>query len=163
MFQNDAEEIALMQLKEKNIPVESIMTQKVVTIEGQKTILEACHHYRNHRIGCLIVTNKNTPLGIITERDIIERVIIQGKNPKTTLVEDIMSTDLKMIPSSATVEFAAQTMMKHKIKKLPVVSENKMVGIVTVTDITRIAQDLSKIIICEGYPFSSKTIHNLKR
>ena len=133
--------------------VNEIMTKNVVSIESDKSVKEACDTYQNHRIGCLVVTENERPVGIVTERDIIERIILLGKDPTATKVKTIMSTDLKMIPATATVKYAAETMMKYKIKKLPIVQEDTMVGIITVTDISRAIKNLPDIIICEGYPF----------
>lgn len=143
-------------LKEKHMKVQEIMTNKVVTIENNRSVFDACQKFSKNHIGCLIVIEKDHPVGIVTERDIIQRVTQNSKNPKSTLIQDIMSKDLIMVPPDATIEFAAQTLMKHKIKKLPVVKDNAMIGIVTVTDIAALVQDMSKILVSVGYPFIQK-------
>ena len=127
--------------------VKEIMTKKVITIDKDKTILDACNKYRNFKVGCLIVTDKNECVGILTERDIIERTICQNIDPKTRLVSEIMSSDIKTIHALATIETTIDLMKKYDIKKLPVVTDEGIVGIITVTDISKARPDLSKRFI----------------
>ena len=62
--------------------VEEVMTKKVVSIESNKSIYEACKKYCKHKVGSLVVMDKNIIVGIITERDTIEKVILQNRDPK---------------------------------------------------------------------------------
>ncbi len=142
-----------MKIQEKHMHIKEVMTKKVITIEKEKTVLDACKKYSRNLIGCLVVVENDRPVGIVTERDMIQRVIVKKRDPEKTKVKDIMSTNLIMIPPNATVEYDATTLMKYKIKKLPIVDNNKMVGIATVTDIAALVQDLSKIVVAPGYPF----------
>ena len=121
-----------------NMLVRDIMTRDVVTITSDETILDACNKYSKHRVGCLVVVDEDNPEGIITERDIIEKIIRRDRDPKTTKVKDIMTSNLKMIHASAKIEDAAKMMRKYNIKKLPVILNNKIVGIVTVTDLSNL-------------------------
>lgn len=116
--------------------VRDIMTKEVVTIEASETAKAACEMYKDRGVGCLIVTQNSLIVGILTERDIIERIILGGRDPKTTTVHDIMSTDIKTIHTSATIETATKVMKDNHIKKLPVILNNKIVGIITATDIS---------------------------
>jgi len=116
--------------------VKDIMTKEVVTIEASQTATAACEMYKDRGVGCLIVTQNSLITGILTERDIIERIILGERDPKTTLVEAIMSRDIKTIHASATIETATKVMKDNHIKKLPVILNNKIVGIVTATDIS---------------------------
>jgi len=129
--------------------IKEIMTDKVVTIDTNATVFDACKKYHENRVGSLIVVDKNSPVGIITERDIIERVVLADKNPHETKVADIMSKDLKVVHALEQVEKAADLMREHKIKKLPVVLDDKIVGIVTVTDISNVMPQISKRIEME--------------
>jgi CBS domain-containing protein len=127
--------------------VNEIMVKEVITISSDDTVLEACKRYSRFKIGCLIVMNEEKMAGIITERDIIHRVIIKQKNPFTTKVDDIMSRDILTIHPSADVKDAADIMGKHKIKKLPVLSDNgSLAGIITITDIANVIPNFLKII-----------------
>lgn len=115
--------------------VKEIMAKEVVSIEYDDTVLNACFKYRDKKIGCLIVTKKKQCVGILTERDLIERTVCQGKDPKTTIIKEIMSSDVKSIHPLDRIEKAIEEMRKNKIKKLPVISNNCIVGIITITDI----------------------------
>jgi CBS domain-containing protein len=83
-------------------------------------------------------------VGIVTERDLIERTICQQRNPEHTKVQEIMSQNIKVVSSLDTIEKTLETMKQHKIKKLPVISSEKVVGIITVTDIAKARPDLSE-------------------
>ena len=115
--------------------VSEIMSKNVVTVESEESVLEACKIYKDQGVGCLVVMKDGLVLGILTERDIIERVIIDEKNPDETKVEEIMSKNIKTIHASTSVEKAVEIMEEYKIKKLPVILNNEIFGIVTITDI----------------------------
>lgn len=124
-----------------------VMTDHVVTIESDKTILEACNKYKNYEVGCLIVTKEKSIVGILTERDIIERAITEQKNPQETKVEEIMSEGIKTIYDTDPVEKAAEKMKMHKLKKLPVINEAEdLVGIITVADISNALPKITKML-----------------
>lgn len=127
--------------------VKEVMTKKVVTIEHDKTVLDACNLYRDKKIGCLIVIENGNCVGIVTERDIIERTICARRDPEKTRVREIMSTNLKTIHALDSLEKALTVMRDNSIKKLPVIVKEGVVGIITVTDISRARPDLSKRFI----------------
>ena len=137
--------------------VKDIMAKKVISIEYDKTVLDACNKYREHRVGSLVVVNAGVIVGIITERDIIERVVVKQKNPKKTKVEDIMSKNIITIHASAKIEQAAELMRKHKIKKLPVLLNNEFAGIITVTDLANIMPNVTKTLADKSRPFKFVT------
>jgi CBS domain-containing protein len=74
--------------------VQEVMTKNVVNIDSNKTVFEACQEYSKNRAGSLVVTDKDILVGIITERDTIERAIIKNMEPKKTKVKDIMTPNL---------------------------------------------------------------------
>lgn len=117
--------------------VEEVMTKDVVTIDCNKTIYDACKIYSQNKVGCLVAMDKNLVVGIITERDMIERVILQDMNPNETKVREIMSSNIKTIHALAPLEKAAQIMKENNFKRLPVILNNKIVGIITQTDLSR--------------------------
>ena len=124
--------------------VKEIMTKKVVTINSFDTVFDACIKYRDEKVGCLVVLENEFCIGIITERDLIERTLCMHKNPEITKVSEIMSKDIKTIYALDTIETALAVMKKHNIKKLPVILDDKIVGIITVTDISKARPDISK-------------------
>lgn len=126
--------------------VEDIMTKDVIDIECNETIFEACKKYTTHLVGSLIVKDKNTPVGILTERDIIQSFTKMDTDIKTTKVHEVMSPEIKSVDGKETIEKAAQIMKDYNIKKLPVVLNNEIVGIVTESDITRTIHGCTKAI-----------------
>lgn len=124
--------------------VKEVMTKNVITINKDDTVLEACNIYRDKKIGCLIIIEGGSCIGIVTERDLIERTICEHRIPEETKIEEIMSSDVKTVHALDTVEKAIQIMIANNIKKLPVIVSEGIVGIITVTDISKIRPDLSK-------------------
>jgi CBS domain-containing protein len=124
--------------------VKEIMAKQVITIDADASVFDACMVYKEKKVGCLVVIKGESCVGIVTERDLIERTICQQRDPKTTKVQQIMSPDIKIINALDTVEKALETMKMYKIKTLPVVLSEKVVGIITVTDIAKARPDLSE-------------------
>ena len=127
--------------------VKEVMTKKVVTIDKNKTVFDACNMYKEYKIGCLIVTDTARCVGIVTERDLIERTICARRDPYTTKIGDIMSKNMKTIHALETIDKAIEIMFERKVKKLPVMINEEIVGIITVTDISRAKPELSKRFI----------------
>lgn len=124
--------------------VKEIMTKNVVTIDASASVFDACMMYKEEKVGCLVVIDNETCVGIVTERDLIERSICQHQNPEKTKVSEIMSKNIKIVYALDTVEKALETMKQYKIKKLPVISSEKVVGIITITDVAEARPDISK-------------------
>jgi CBS domain-containing protein len=127
--------------------VNEVMTKKIITINPDDTVFNACQKYHTNHIGCLIVSEKESCVGIVTERDIIKKMICDYKDSKKTKVSEIMSADVITIQSLETLEKALKLMKKYKIKKLPVVSNNILVGIITLSDIAHARPELTKRFI----------------
>lgn len=89
------------------------------------------------RIGCLVTVDEEGVKGILTERDMLVRVLEAGKDPKTTRVLDVMTQSIIFgYPNMQIVE-ATRLMFQNGIKKLPILEDNRLVGLVTLTDIAR--------------------------
>lgn len=131
--------------------IEEIMTKNVVTINSEDTVFDAYKKYRDSKVGCLVVKDKERCVGIVTERDLIERTIHINRedekiyiNPKKTKIKEIMTSDLRTIHPFEKIESAVDIMEKYKIKKLPVISDNdNLVGIITITDIALAVPELT--------------------
>jgi len=117
--------------------LKDIMVQNVVTVESAMSVKEAAKRMNLYEIGCLIVVDEGKAVGIITERDILTKVVEASKNAGKTKVKEIMSTKLVVGSPDMDVVDAARLMLQKKIKKLPVVTDSKLVGLVTFTDIVR--------------------------
>jgi len=120
------------------------MKKNVITINANDSVFDACNKYRDFKVGCLVVTEGESCIGIVTERDLIERTICNDRDPKTTKVNEIMTTDIRTVHALDTLEKALEIMEEFNIKKLPVVVNEGIVGIITVTDISKARPDLSK-------------------
>jgi CBS domain-containing protein len=103
-------------------------------------VKEAARIMNKYEIGCLIAVKKGNALGIITERDLLKKVVEQTKNPQKTKVNEIMSKRLIVGTPQMEVADAVRLMLQKKIKKLPIIEDGKMVGLITLTDIARTAR-----------------------
>ena len=124
--------------------VKEIMTSEVVTIDVTASVFDACMIYKEKKVGCLVVTDSGKCAGIVTERDLIEKTICLRKNPEKTMISEVMSSDLKTVHPLDTIEKALEVIRVYKIKKLPVIQNERMVGIVTITDISEARPDISR-------------------
>jgi CBS domain-containing protein len=115
-------------------PVEKIMTKIVVSLESGKTLYDASVLMAKKKVGCLVVTTRGKPFGIVTKGDVVKG-ISDGISFKSTKLEEFASRPLVYASSSQTIEEVADLMIKNKIRKLPVIQQGKIVGIVTVTDL----------------------------
>jgi CBS domain-containing protein len=119
------------------VTVGKVMSKKVVTTAETDSVFDACKLLRDHKIGSLIIISEKKAVGIITERDVIERVICNEKDPKATKVKDVMSRPLITVDSLLPVGEAAKLMSEKKIKKLGVVTHGRLIGVITTSDIVR--------------------------
>jgi len=117
--------------------VRDIMVRNVKTVRTDDSVLAAVSKMNKFHIGSVIVTSNGRSVGIITERNILQRIVEPGLDPSMVRAKDIMSSPLVTIDSHAAVEEAAQIMASKRIKKLPVVEGGKVVGIVSTSDIVR--------------------------
>jgi len=117
--------------------VEDIMVNKVKTVDPNVTVNDAARLMNKHEIGCLIAIKQGKAVGIITERDLLRRIVEQGMNPTKTKVHQIMSKRLIVGTPHMEIADAVRLMLQKKIKKLPIVEEGKMIGLITLTDIAR--------------------------
>ncbi|MEM3118039.1 MAG: CBS domain-containing protein [Nitrososphaerales archaeon] len=107
------------------------------TIERGLSVAFAAKVMKERARGSLIVTDGGNPVGIITERDLVRRVIAEDRSPSGTKVGDIMSEPLISVGPEATVQSAANVMYKNGIRRLPVIENYRLLGIVTATDLAR--------------------------
>jgi CBS domain-containing protein len=116
--------------------VKHFMTTNVITIDAQKTVLEAAKLMHQQGVGDLVVMEGKMPKGIVTERDLVRRVMAQ-KKPLETKVSEIMSAPLITIDEDASLKDAARKMIRNKIRRLAVIKKNELVGIVATSDFAR--------------------------
>jgi CBS domain-containing protein len=119
--------------------VRDIMIKKVITVQQDTSVHEAVKLLNKNKIGCLVVVYDDDIVGILTERDLLERVLEKCRNPKEIEISEIMTKTLVLGRPEMEVFEATRLMMKNKVKKLPIIKERRLVGIITVTDIARVA------------------------
>jgi CBS domain-containing protein len=126
--------------------VKDFMTRGVLTIDSEKTILEAAELMSQKEVGDVVVLKGEIPRGIVTERDFVRRVVAR-KTPLDTKISDVMTKPLITISPDASLKEAARKMINSGIRRLPVVKQHKLVGIIVVSDFAR---HLSKKTLTEG-------------
>jgi len=117
--------------------VKDFMVKEVITVNPDKKIRDAVGLMNKNEIGCLVVTRKGKPVGIMTERDVLKKIVCQSKNPEQIRVSQIMSKPLIVGRVDMDWREAAKLMLDQNIKKLPILDGKKLVGLVTLTDIAR--------------------------
>jgi CBS domain-containing protein len=129
----------------KDVLVKEVMKIKPVIVQPFMTVLEAARIMKEKRIGNVIVAEVNHPIGILTESDIIKKVVSEARNPQEVIVEEVMSKPLIVIDPYISLQEALKIMGKCNIRRLPVIENNQLVGIITQRDISRLSPALSEI------------------
>jgi CBS domain-containing protein len=123
--------------------VKEVMNRNVKTITPEDTAKVAARIMSENHIGALVVVSGPGEVrGILTERDILGKVVAAGKSADTVKVSDIMTKDIVAIGPQSTLEEAADVMTENRIKKLPVIYKGLLVGIVSATDLVAYEKDL---------------------
>ena len=117
--------------------VKDAMISNIATLDSSSMIKDAAKLMDEKNIGCVIVTENNQPVGILTERDFVKRIASKEK-PLTSPLKDVMSSPLISIDPDETVWEAAEEMKVNNIHKLPVIKENTITGIITTSDLIEI-------------------------
>jgi len=117
--------------------VEEIMTRDPRTVEIGDSLVDAARAMREGDIGNVIVTDGGRVAGIVTDRDIVVRAIAEGREPGSTTVGDVCSSDPHTLEPGESVEAAAQVMGENRIRRLPVVRGGALVGVVSLGDLAQ--------------------------
>jgi len=117
--------------------IADIMSSPVVTIDGEANAKDAALLMTDRRIGSIIITERAQPIGIVTERDMLERVVSPCRDPCDTRMREIMSTPLITIQRETGILEAMKKMMEHNISRLVVMDGDVLLGIVSERDIMR--------------------------
>lgn len=126
--------------------ITKLMTQPVVEIDEDSTILEAAKKMSEAQIGSLIVTRNGEEVGIITEKDIISIVAKEG-DLKSIKVKSVMSTPLFTVEKDVDGKDAIKEMVKHNVNRLPIVDNGEIVGIFSTADIIKFERAFAKEIV----------------
>lgn len=131
---------------ETDVKVGEAMQPRVITATSKSPASEVAALMEKNNIGCIVVVEKAKPVGIVTERDMCFRVVAKNKKPDKVLVREIMSTSIKTVTPDTTLKQASRMMVKHKIRRLPVIEDDTLVGIITNTDILAISPETIEIL-----------------
>lgn len=114
--------------------VKDIMSRDVAYINPMSNIVDAARLMQQHDVGSIPVCDENGVVGIVTDRDIVVRNIAHGKDPQSTKVQDIMTTNVTTTNPDADINDVSRLMAEEQIRRIPVVENNKLVGIVALGD-----------------------------
>lgn len=117
--------------------IADVMTKSVISIDATMTINEAAKMMEDAKVGAIIVMENNSPIGIVTDRDFAVKVVAHAYQI-TSPIKQIMSSPLFSITSDETVRTASDVMHDRKIGKLPVIDNDKVIGIITKSDIVNL-------------------------
>ena len=115
--------------------LKDIMRTNVLVVQRGTTVMEAVNLMVEYKITCVLVLEKEDAVGIITETDILRKVVAGEKDAKLLKVDDIMTSPLITATSKTPLAEACALMTKNKIKKLPIVDDKRLVGMITAADI----------------------------
>jgi len=121
--------------------------RELINIDPNKTVFEALTMLSKHDIGALVVMNGKILSGIFSERDYARKVILSGKSSKETFVKEIMTEKVKCISPQNNIEDCMKIMSESRFRHLPVLKEDKVLGIISIGDIVRETIIYQKFII----------------
>jgi CBS domain-containing protein len=117
--------------------VRDTMTEELRSIGTSASVVEAARLMREAHIGSLPITDGEQLVGMITDRDITTRVVAEAADPETTSVGDVYSRDVISVEADKDHEEAVDLMARHQVRRLPVVENGRLIGIVAQADIAR--------------------------
>jgi CBS domain-containing protein len=122
--------------EDKGMAIKQLMIKDVTSLPAHATVLDAAKFMTDMNVGTVIVTVEDSPSGLITDRDIVTKVLAQGKDPKTTKIEEIIITPVVTISEDKGVFDVTKLMSSHGIRRFPVVDANgKLVGVIALDDV----------------------------
>jgi len=129
----------------REVIVKEAMKTNIAKLKPNTTVLEAAQLMKKRRIGNVIIVEKKQPIGILTESDILKKVVAEGKSAKDVLVKEVMSTPIIVIDPYVSLEEAMNTMGRCNVRRLPVCENHELIGIITQKDISLISPVLHEI------------------
>lgn len=121
-----------------------IMNKEVQVIDQETSVFDAAKKMGFYSISCIVVIRENTPVGILTERDVINRVVAENQNPKKMKVKDIMTAPLLSRRPNTSLKELLEVMNNYKVRRCPILDQNEIRGIVTETDIVKFSEKYLK-------------------
>jgi CBS domain-containing protein len=132
--------------REAVLKVRDLMSSNLVSVKAEESVIAAARLMDEKNISSILVKDENEFLGILTDHDIISRVVSKGVDPRKARVSDVMSFPLIAISAEATVEEAAEKMRINRIRRLIVEENHQKTGIISESDMVRVAPELHFLI-----------------
>ena len=134
--------------------IRDIMEKNVVTIEDDKTALDAANLISEKDVSFLVIMKNNIPIGVLSESDFVKRLAADDKKASEVIVSEIMSSNFRWVEPETEIEDAIQKMLNNNIRRLVILDNSKLVGVITQTDLTEFLRD--KLLV-------DKTIKNIQK
>ena len=128
------------------IKVKDVMSKPIITIGENKTAKDAGELMKKNRKGCLIITKNRKPVGILSDSDLIKRVIATDKKASKVVLKKIMSEPLVTVSPKDNILLAVRKMRKNNIHRLPVVEKGKVIGLVSLSDIAKTSPEMLDLL-----------------
>jgi CBS domain-containing protein len=122
--------------------VRELMTSDPCSIESDKSVAYAAKMMRDEDVGLAPIVEGERLVGAVTDRDIAIRVVAEGKDPESTKVKEIASTNLVTVDPRQDLDEALRLMAQHQVRRLPVVEDGRLVGVVAQADVARSGDEL---------------------
>jgi len=134
--------------------IRDIMEKNVITIEDDKTALDAAHLISEKDVSFLVIMKNNIPIGVLSESDFVKRLAADDKKASEVIVSEIMSSNFRWVKPETEIEDAIQKMLNNNVRRLVILDNNKLAGVITQTDLTGFLRD--KLLV-------DKTIKNIQK
>jgi CBS domain-containing protein len=134
-----------MKARTAEIAVRDVMTRSPRTGEPGMSVMDAAGLMRDHKVGSLVIVEDGRPIGIVTERDFLYKVVAQNKQPSRMRVDEVMSAPVVTTTPDAKLQDAAKAMAELRLRRLPVIEGERLVGMLTENDILRLSPSLIEV------------------
>ena len=134
--------------------IRDIMEKNVITIEDNKTALDAAHLISEKDVSFLVIMKNNIPVGVLSESDFVKRLAADDKKASEVIVSEIMSSNFRWVEPETEIEDAIQKMLNNNVRRLVILDNSKLAGVITQTDLTGFLRD--KLLV-------DKTIKNIQK
>ncbi len=139
------------------MPVTEPVRESVVTADPDDAAADVAELMKENKIGCVVITRDQEPIGIVTDRDIVVRTISDGIVPPGLTASDIMTRDIETADPASNVFEICSRMCEAEVRRMPLVKEGRLVGIITMDDILRQLaekfQELADVVAAESPPY----------
>jgi CBS domain-containing protein len=127
--------------------VREAMSSPVISVREDADVVDVAGTMKNNRVGAVIITNRQgKPVGIVTERDIVTRLVSEGRAPKAVIAKEIMSSPLRMVEPDMNLMDALRLMDKLNVRRLGVIYKGDLVGLITDRDIIRLVPTIIEVL-----------------